>query len=197
MGVSAGTIQGCFSKGRSGLGAGKRYLRAATSIGANVEEAQSAESRPDFAHKYGIAQKEARESLYRLKLLAGSGVIPSQRLRPLTTETEELFAVIAGIILSEDSRRPLSVMSETERRLETPSPVPPRLKNVGGGPPPWGRGQPSPLGRGWTATALSPAVAGRVRGQLHGEDGSDRPGASCSIDTSNASSFWRARRGEV
>jgi len=79
---------------------GKQYLRAATSIGANVEEAQSAESRPDFVHKYGIAQKEARESLYWLRLLAESGIIPSRRLRPLLKETEELFAVITGIILS-------------------------------------------------------------------------------------------------
>ena len=54
-------------------------------------------------------------------------------------------------------------------------------------------GLPSPKGRGWTATALSPAVAGRVRGQLHAADGSERLGASCSIDTSNASSFWRER----
>jgi len=53
---------------------------------------------------------------------------------------------------------------------------------------------PSPLGRGWPATALSPAGAGRVRGQLHAEDGSERLGANCSIHTSNASSFWRARR---
>jgi four helix bundle protein len=83
---------------------GKQYLRAATSIGANVEEAQSAESRPDFVHKYGIAQKEARESLYWLKLLAESGIIPSQRLRPLMKETEELFAVITGIILSAKRR---------------------------------------------------------------------------------------------
>ena len=79
---------------------GKQYLRAATSIGANVEEAQSAESRPDFVHKYGIAQKEARESLYWLKLLAESGIIPLPRLKPLMKETEELFAVITGIILS-------------------------------------------------------------------------------------------------
>ena len=55
-------------------------------------------------------------------------------------------------------------------------------------------GLPSPLGRGWTATALSPALAGRMRGWLRGEDGSDRPGPSCSMETSNASSFWRAKR---
>ena len=95
-----------LQQGKDGAGwvLGKQYLRAATSIGANVEEAQSAESRPDFVHKYGIAQKEARESLYWLKLLAESGIIPSQRLRPLMKETEELFAVITGIILSTKGR---------------------------------------------------------------------------------------------
>jgi four helix bundle protein len=74
-----------LQQGKDGAGwvLGKQYLRAATSVGANVEEAQSAESRPDFVHKYGIAQKEARESLYWLKSLAESGIIPSQRLRPL------------------------------------------------------------------------------------------------------------------
>jgi four helix bundle protein len=95
-----------LQQGKDGTGwvLGEQYLRAATSIGANVEEAQSAESRPDFVHKYGIAQKEARESLYWLKLLAESGIIPSPRLRPLLKETEELFAVITGIILSTKRR---------------------------------------------------------------------------------------------
>jgi four helix bundle protein len=95
-----------LQQGKDGAGwvLGKQYLRAATSIGANVEEAQSGESRADFVHKYGIAQKEARESLYWLRLLAESGIIPSQRLRPLMKETEELFAVITGIILSAKSK---------------------------------------------------------------------------------------------
>jgi four helix bundle protein len=91
-----------LQQGKDGAGwvLGKQYLRAATSIGANVEERQSAESRLDFVHKYGIPQKEARESLYWLRLLAESGIIPSQRLKPLMKETEELFAVITGIIVS-------------------------------------------------------------------------------------------------
>jgi four helix bundle protein len=95
-----------LQEGKDGVGwvLGKQYLRAASSIGANVEEAQSAESRPDFVHKYGIAQKEARESLYWLRLLAESGIIPLPRLRPLIKETEELFAVITGIILSTKRR---------------------------------------------------------------------------------------------
>jgi four helix bundle protein len=42
---------------------GKQYLWAATSVGANIEEAQAWESRGDFIHKLGIRRKETRESL--------------------------------------------------------------------------------------------------------------------------------------
>jgi len=79
---------------------GKQYLRSATSIGANIEEAQSGESRADFIHKYGIAQKEAKESLYWLRLLGESGILPTNRLASVTRETEELFAVITAIIVN-------------------------------------------------------------------------------------------------
>jgi arginyl-tRNA synthetase len=51
---------------------------------------------------------------------------------------------------------------------------------------------PSPLGRGWTATAPSPAVAGRVRGHLQGEDGSDGLGPSNLAGTSEAPSCGHA-----
>jgi len=91
-----------LQRNRDGAGwvLGKQYLRAATSIGANVQEAQSGETRADFIHKYGIAQKEARESLYWLRLLADSEIVPVRRLRPLMKETEEIYAVISGIIRS-------------------------------------------------------------------------------------------------
>ena len=78
---------------------GKQFLRSATSIGANIEEAQSGETRADFIHKYGIAQKEARESLYWLSLMCEAEIIPAKRLRPLIKETEQIFAVITAIIL--------------------------------------------------------------------------------------------------
>lgn len=42
----------------------KQILRSGTSIGANVEEAQAAQSRKDFLAKLSIASKEARETLY-------------------------------------------------------------------------------------------------------------------------------------
>jgi len=78
---------------------GKQYLRSATSIGANVEEAQAGESRGDFIHKLGIARKETRESLYWLNLLEKSGLVSSRRVTPLIRETKELLNVITAIIL--------------------------------------------------------------------------------------------------
>ena len=47
----------------------KQILRAGTSIGANIEEAQGAQSKADFFAKISIAYKEARETAYWLRLL--------------------------------------------------------------------------------------------------------------------------------
>jgi len=88
------------AKDGAGWVIGKQFLRAATSIGANVEEAQAGETRADFVHEYGIAQKEARETIYWLGLLAEGAIIPKRRLTPLMKETEEIYAVITAIIRS-------------------------------------------------------------------------------------------------
>ena len=47
----------------------KQLLRCGTSIGANVEEAIAAQSKKDFINKLSIANKEARETKYWLRLL--------------------------------------------------------------------------------------------------------------------------------
>ena len=78
----------------------KQYLRAATSIGANVEEAHSGESRADFIHKLGIAQKESRECSYWLRLMADATIVSSRRLTPIRRETEEIYAVLTAIIVN-------------------------------------------------------------------------------------------------
>ncbi|MCI0750270.1 MAG: four helix bundle protein [Flammeovirgaceae bacterium] len=46
----------------------RQLIKSGTSIGANVREADNAESKSDFIHKMGIAQKEADESIYWLEL---------------------------------------------------------------------------------------------------------------------------------
>ena len=79
---------------------GRQYLRSATSIGANLQEAQAGESKADFIHKCGIAQKEARESLYWLRLLCESALVPERKLALLIRENEELMAIISKIIIN-------------------------------------------------------------------------------------------------
>jgi four helix bundle protein len=53
----------------------KQLLRSATSIGANVEEANAAQSKKEFTQRMSIASKEARESKYWLRLLDKSQII--------------------------------------------------------------------------------------------------------------------------
>ena len=52
----------------AGLVVGRQVARSATSVGANVEEADGAESKRDFIHKMSIAHKEARETRYWLRI---------------------------------------------------------------------------------------------------------------------------------
>jgi four helix bundle protein len=79
---------------------GRQLLRAGTSVGSNVEEAQAGQSKADFISKIAIALKEARETLYWLRLLAASKVLPEERLSGLKAEIEELMRVLGAIIVS-------------------------------------------------------------------------------------------------
>jgi four helix bundle protein len=76
---------------------GNQLLRSGTSIGANVEEGQAAQSKADFVAKYSIACKEARETLYWLRLLAATEILPSARLKELEQECHELIAILTAI----------------------------------------------------------------------------------------------------
>jgi four helix bundle protein len=53
----------------------KQLLKAATSIGANIEEAGAAQTKKDFISKMSIASKEARETKYWLRLLDKSKLV--------------------------------------------------------------------------------------------------------------------------
>lgn len=77
-----------------------QILRAGTSVPANVEEAQAAQSKADFISKMSIALKEARETHLRLRLLVPAKVIPPTELQPLIQEADEIKRVIGAIIVS-------------------------------------------------------------------------------------------------
>jgi four helix bundle protein len=76
----------------------RQLIRSGTSIGANVEEGQASQSRKDFRLKYNIACKEARETLYWLRLLAETDVVPQDRLQPIMDECNELVAILTSIV---------------------------------------------------------------------------------------------------
>ncbi len=76
----------------------RQLLRSGTSIGANVEEGQASQSRADFTSKYSIACKEARETLYWLRLLAATEIVVATRLAPLIDEANELVAILTTIV---------------------------------------------------------------------------------------------------
>lgn len=70
---------------------------SATSIAANLQEAQAACSRKDFLHAVNIARKEARECWIRLRMLAEAEVMPKERFAALTSEAEALVAILTKI----------------------------------------------------------------------------------------------------
>jgi len=70
----------------------KQLLEAGTSIGANVQEAQAAQSKKDFMSKMSIASKEARETCYWLKLIDKSDYLSD------FNKKDELFSEIIAII---------------------------------------------------------------------------------------------------
>lgn len=76
----------------------RQLLRSGTSIGANIREAQSAESRADFIHKMKIAAKESTETEYWLLLCRHSKAYPYNDL--LLPKLEELQKLLSSIISS-------------------------------------------------------------------------------------------------
>jgi four helix bundle protein len=75
----------------------KQILRSGTSIGANIEEAIGCHSKKDFLAKYSIVYKEARETLYWLKLLRDSEFLENKLAVSLINDCEELLRIIGSI----------------------------------------------------------------------------------------------------
>ncbi len=78
----------------------RQLVRAGTSIGANLEEVQSGETRSDFIHKNAVALKEARETRYWIRLLTASGFAENAATKNLEQESEEMVKILAAIIVS-------------------------------------------------------------------------------------------------
>ena len=77
-----------------------QLVRSATSIGANITEAQYAESKKDFISKMNISLKEANESEYWLKLLAKAGIINDEEFKLYYQACLEIKSILINIVKS-------------------------------------------------------------------------------------------------
>ena len=80
----------------------KQLLRSGTSIGANIEEASAGQSKKDFTAKMSIASKEARETLYWLKLLQRSQLAKRDYSEYLNF-IEEIINILTAIVKTSQS----------------------------------------------------------------------------------------------
>jgi four helix bundle protein len=80
-----------------------QLLDAGTSVGANLEEAQARQTKPDFIHKNSISLKEARESNFWLRLILATSNFDERfksGIEELRDESSEIARIIAKIIVN-------------------------------------------------------------------------------------------------
>ncbi len=75
----------------------KQLLRSGTSIGANVAEAEQAQSKADFISKMSIALKEANETCYWLKLLYKTDYLNKSQFDSMNADINELISILTAI----------------------------------------------------------------------------------------------------
>lgn len=76
----------------------KQIIRSSTSIGANIEEALGSNSLKEFVHSMNVAKKEARETIYWLKLIADVNTNLRSKIAILLIENEEIIKILTRIV---------------------------------------------------------------------------------------------------
>jgi len=84
----------------AGFALGNQVIRSGTAVGANVEEADAAESKRDFVHKMKIALKEAQETRYWLRMIIESEMLVDEEIKALLKECDEIVRIIHTIIVN-------------------------------------------------------------------------------------------------
>ena len=78
----------------------KQLLRSGTSIGANIAEAQNAQSRADFQSKMNIALKETTETKYWLRLLHATGYLTDVEFKSVFLDCSEIERILSSSVKS-------------------------------------------------------------------------------------------------
>ncbi|MEN8122100.1 MAG: four helix bundle protein [Bacteroidota bacterium] len=82
----------------------KQLLKSGTSIGANIREAQSAESKADFIHKFKIADKEVRETEYWLLLCQKAKKYPNPEAS-IMENLKSINNIVSKIIITSKRKK--------------------------------------------------------------------------------------------
>ena len=82
----------------------RQLIRSGTSIGANVSEAQKAQTQKEIAAKMSIASKEAIESQYWIKLMIATGYLKEEEGSELANKCEELIKILTKIVKTSQAR---------------------------------------------------------------------------------------------
>ncbi len=82
----------------------KQLVRSATSVGANIREANNAQSPADFIHKLSISLKECGESQYWLELLLDSNYLNKNEFDNLYSKSNEIHKMLSSSILTTKQR---------------------------------------------------------------------------------------------
>src|SRR5690554_8235011 len=76
----------------------KQLLRSGTSVGAMIKEAEHAETKKDFIHKMGLAQKEINETIYWLELLRETEYLNEEYFDSLNEDALEIIKLTTAIL---------------------------------------------------------------------------------------------------
>ncbi len=91
-----------------------QLIRSSTSVGANYEEAQAAESRKDFVHKLQVSLKEMRETYYWLCVLEKISYEPS-RFSKVIDEARQIRAILSkSVATTKGTAKPVGALPREE-----------------------------------------------------------------------------------
>ena len=91
---------GYLKKQKNEYDLSKQMMRSGTSVGANIREAQNAESKLDFIHKLSISQKECDETLYWLELLFKAEYLTELEFDSIYKEGTEILKILKSVIIT-------------------------------------------------------------------------------------------------
>lgn len=82
-----------------------QIIRSGTSIGANSQEALAGYSKDDFIYKTNLALREARETLYWLRVVERLKLLESNHVGPVVREADEISRILGAIVSKARGKR--------------------------------------------------------------------------------------------